>query len=144
GRVFGAAVQPLVQLSLHRHRAVAVQASSVEVGGAGLVVAGWSESGKTETVLALIEGGGRFVTDKWTVLSEAGRIAPFPAAVFIRRWVLEYLPRLAASLSLKAKGQLGAGRIASAVSRPVRSIGRRNPALGHLSETFDRAVPLLD
>src|SRR5438552_17025550 len=45
-RVFGAAVQPLVQLSLHRHGAVAVHASSVEVGGAGLVVAGWSESGK--------------------------------------------------------------------------------------------------
>src|SRR5207245_1885206 len=54
-RVFGAAVRPLVQLSLHRHGAVAVHASSVEVGGAGLVVEGWTDSCYMGSGLGLYE-----------------------------------------------------------------------------------------
>ena len=46
-------VRPALQLALLDHDAAAVHSAAVEIDGRGVVVAGWSESGKTETALAL-------------------------------------------------------------------------------------------
>lgn len=143
-RVFAPVVRPLLQLALHRHGGVAVHGSSVVIDGSGVVVAGWSESGKTETVLAMMESGARFVSDKWTIVSDDGQIAPFPAAVFLRRWVIPYLPRLRASLSLGARGHLVAGRLAAGLAGPVGRLGAAGPALAFVAGSYERLVPLAD
>jgi serine kinase of HPr protein (carbohydrate metabolism regulator) len=57
-----------MHLGLMRRDAVAVHSAAVEMDGQAVLIAGWSESGKTETALALMEAGARFVSDKRTVL----------------------------------------------------------------------------
>jgi hypothetical protein len=137
-RVFATLVRPAMHYGLHRHEAVAVHSAAVELGGRAVLVAGWSESGKTETALALMEAGARFVSDKWTVLGADGEASAFPINVGIRRWVLPHLEQLAASLPLAARAQLGAAGGAAALSRPLR---QRAGRLGALAE---RAVALAD
>jgi hypothetical protein len=143
-RVFGPVVRPVLQLGLHRHGALAVHASSARLGGTGVLVAGWSESGKTETILALLEAGARFVSDKWTIVGREGSMSAFPVPIFVRRWVLQYLPRLAASVGPRARALLLAGRAADALSEPARRIGAKGPGLAMASSTFLRAAALAD
>jgi hypothetical protein len=129
-------IRPLVQRSgLDRGVAVA-HASTVAVDGAGILIAGWSESGKTETALAMAERGATFVGDKWTILippETRGRAAPaslaaYPSSVGIRGWVLPSLPRLSATLGAKRKARLTVGRAAAAVGRGASGIGSLHQA----------------
>jgi hypothetical protein len=133
-----------MQLALHRHGAAALHASAATVDGRGIAIAGWSESGKTETMLALIEAGGRFVSDKWTVLGSDARIATFPNTVFVRRWVLDHLPRLRATLSRSASMRLRAGAVGAAMVPVARRVGRLGPGLGFLASTYERAPSVAD
>jgi hypothetical protein len=118
-RIFGWVVRPALQMGMPRRGAVAMHAAAVALDGGAVVVAGWSESGKTETALALIERGAHFVSDKWTVLGEDGEVSAFPIGVGIRRWVLPHLPRLQAALPRAARGQFRVARAAAAALRPV-------------------------
>jgi hypothetical protein len=136
--IFSTLVRPAMHCSLHGHEAVAVHSATVELGGRAVLVAGWSESGKTETALALMEAGARFLSDKWTVLGTDGEASAFPISIGIRRWVLAHLEQLAASLPRAARAQLGAAGAAAAVSRPLRV---RSGRIGALAE---RAVALAD
>ena len=80
------------------------------------MVAGWSESGKTEVALALAERGADFVGDKWTIVApttDGGARRPrgaLPSSVGMRDWVLPFLPRLSAHLGASRKARLAAGR----------------------------------
>jgi hypothetical protein len=122
-RVFRSAIRPALQVAFAtQHRALALHAASVVQDGAGIAVAGWSESGKTETALALMELGAGFLSDKWTLLGEDGQSSAFPISVGVRRWVLEYLPRLRRSVTRRSQVQFAAANVASMVLDPV---GRR-------------------
>jgi hypothetical protein len=143
-RAFGSAVRPALQLALLRSGGVALHSASVELDGAGIVVAGWSESGKTETALALIEGGASFLSDKWTVWDAGGELSTFPIGVGIRRWVLPYLPLLRKSLTRAARVQFAAAGAADRASRPLRGRRRGGRLTGLAGEALDRAVGLAD
>ena len=91
-------VRPALQVALPGRGAVAVHAAAVAIGGRAVLVGGWSESGKTETALALLERGATFVSDKWTVVGEDGTAAAFPITVAVRGGTLAHLPRLRAGL----------------------------------------------
>ncbi len=112
-------VRPALQLALLDRGTPVLHAACVEVEGRAVLVAGWSESGKTETALALLEEGGSFVSDKWTLLLPGARAGAFPISVGIRRWVLRYLPQLRSRLPRRARTQLGAAAFASAVVGPA-------------------------
>jgi len=139
-RIFAAVVRPTLQLVLLRNRCAAVHAAAVEIDGRAVLVAGWSESGKTETALALMEGGARFLSDKWTVVGADGEASAFPIGVGVRRWALSYLPRLAVSLPRPARARMRVAAAAAAVSRPLRD--RARP--GRLGSLADQAVVLAD
>jgi len=143
-RAFGTAVRPALQLALLRSGGVAVHSASVELDGAGIVVAGWSESGKTETALALMEDGASFLSDKWTVWDAGGELSAFPIGVGIRRWVLPYLPLLRESLTRAARAQFAAAGVADRASRPLRGRRRGGRLAGLAGEAMDRAVALAD
>ena len=137
-QVFGRLVRPALHLSLHARQCAAVHSASVELDGGAVLVAGWSESGKTETALALMEQGAAFLSDKWTILGADGEASAFPIGVGVRRWVLPHLPRLAASLPARARGRLAVAGLAAAASKPVRDRRGRAGALA------GRAVGLAD
>jgi hypothetical protein len=133
-------VRPLLQLGTLEHGAITVHGATVEVEGGGLLVCGWSESGKTETALALAEQGARFISDKWTILDGGGRLHAFPVPVGIRDWVLEYLPRLRAHLRTSQRARL---RLARTARRPLPLLTRRPTRLGTVLESqLDRAFTL--
>ena len=135
--VWGSAVRPALHLKLTARGGVAVHSAAVERGDGAILVAGWSESGKTETALALMESGARFLSDKWTVLAPGGASA-FPIGVGVRRWVLAYLPRLRGTLPRAARARLVvAGGLARATGPLRRGEGRA-------AEIFERGVALAD
>jgi hypothetical protein len=143
-RIFRGLVRPALQIAFLRNGAVAVHSASVEVDGGGIVIAGWSESGKTETALAFVESGARFVSDKWTILRPGLTIGAFPIGVGIRRWVLGYLPRLRAELPHRARLQLAAAGLASGLSKPLRALPAPGRVGGLAVDALDRLVALGD
>jgi hypothetical protein len=133
-------VRPLLQLGTLEHGAITVHGATVEVEGGGLLVCGWSESGKTETALALAEQGARFISDKWTILDSDGLLHAFPVSVGIRDWVVEYLPRLRAHLRTSQRARL---RVARTARRPLPLLTRRPTQIGSALESqLDRAFTL--
>jgi hypothetical protein len=131
-RVFRTAVRPAMHVALAASgRAVAVHAAAVTIDGGAIVVAGWSESGKTETALGLMERGASFLSDKWTLLGTDGLASAFPISIGVRRWVLRYLPTLRSSLTRSARLQFAAAGLVSVVLEPVagRSVRSRVAAL---------------
>jgi hypothetical protein len=151
-RLFRTAIRPAMQVSAAvSGRAVAVHAATVTMGGGAIVVAGWSESGKTETALGLMESGAQFLSDKWTLLDPAAGASAFPISVGVRRWVLEYLPTLRASLTRGARAQFALARLAAVGLDPIagRSAGARSGAFvadaaRRVSELGDRAAFEID
>jgi hypothetical protein len=133
-------VRPLLGLGTLQHGAITVHGATVEGEGGGLLVCGWSESGKTETALAVAEQGARFISDKWTIVDADGRLHAFPVSVGIRDWVLQYLPRLRAHLRGAQRARLG---VARAARRPLPLLSRRPTRLGLAVESqLDRAFTL--
>lgn len=138
GGLFRRVVRPALQLAMPARGCVALHGAAVELDGSAIVVAGWSESGKTETALALAELDGRFVADKWTAVRPDLSVAPFPISVGIRRWAVEYLPRLRDHLPWRARAQLRLAGAASAATLPVRR------GTGIVADAAERAVLLGD
>ncbi len=142
--IFGVVVRPVLQLALLGRGCVAVHAAAVEVAGRAVLLAGWSESGKTEVALALLEQGAAFLSDKWTVLDSDGSASVFPIGVGVRRWALRYLPRLAHSLPPNARRQLRAAAFAASVSRPARRATAGTGARGRVGELFEQGLAMVD
>ena len=144
-RVFRTAVRPASQVALAASgRAVAVHAASVTIDGGAIVVAGWSESGKTETALGLMEQGASFISDKWSLLDSAATASAFPISVGIRRWVLRYLPTLRSSLTRGARVQFRAASIASFALAPVATRSSRSRTAGIVADGARRALAIGD
>src|SRR5919202_225078 len=121
--------------ALHARGAVAVHSAAVVVDGRAVLVAGWSESGKTETALALAERGAVFLSDKWTIVGDDGTAAVFPIGVGVRGWVLDHLPRLRAALGATPRARL-------AIAGAGRAAARRLPAEG--GDALGRLIGLAD
>jgi hypothetical protein len=142
--IYPLAVRPALHLALGRRGAVAVHSATVVLDGAAVIVAGWSESGKTETALGLAEEGAQFLSDKWTVLGPDGMVGAFPMRVGVRRWVLPHLPRLRARLSPAARGQMTVAAGVGVMARPLRRLEGRGGAPARLAAMSERAVALAD
>jgi hypothetical protein len=143
-RILGLVIRPALQLALLDREAGAIHAAAVDLDGVGLVIGGWSETGKTETALAFAEAGGRFISDKWTIVGSDGLISAFPIPVGIRRWVVPYLPRFQRALPRRARAQLRAAAIAATAARPLLGRKAKGPVGGLLSGALRHAVALGD
>lgn len=144
GYAFKPYVRSALQLAMAHSDAACMHATSVEIGDGAVLIAGWSESGKTETALALLENGARFQSDKWTVVSADGTAAAFPIAVGIRGWALRYLPTLRAALPASARRQLQASRFATTVTGGLVGSSPRGRVGRTLVAALRRAVALAD
>lgn len=101
-----------------------VHGCAVQLPGAVPLIVGWSESGKTETALALAARGGILTGDKWSLLGNDGRLVAAPGPIHIRDWVAEYLPELAPVITAPARGRAS---LAGLSERSLRTIARRFP-----------------
>ena len=137
-------VRPALHHRLHHRGSVAVHSAAVQQGDRATLLAGWSESGKTEVALALVERGAGFLSDKWTVAGADGEVSAFPVSVGIRGWVLEALPTLRASLPAAARSRLTAARVLDAATRRLRTAGGRGRVLSSATHGLTRAVELGD
>jgi hypothetical protein len=144
GPLFRTVVRPALQTAAVRHDAVAVHSAAVEVDGQVVLLAGWSESGKTETALALMEAGAGWLSDKWTFVGGDGEASAFPITVGVRRWVLPYLPRLAAALPRAARVQVAAAGAVAAATQPLRRRAGRGGGIGAAAVVAERMVGLAD
>lgn len=142
GPLFRRHVRFALQLAMWPRDAVCVHGSSVLVEGRGVLVAGWSESGKTEAALALMETGAGFVSDKWTIVGSDGTLATFPITIGIRRWALPFLPRLRAHLPMRARGQFAAAAAVDSFARHARRFPWR--AVTSSRRMAEQAVLLAD
>lgn len=144
-RIFRTAVRPAMQVGLAASgRGVAVHAASVTVDGGAIVIGGWSESGKTETALGLMERGASFLSDKWTLVGADAQASAFPISVGIRRWALRYLPTLKSSVSRSARVQFTAAGLASLALEPVAGLPARSRSAGFLADGARRAIAIGD
>ena len=144
-RVFRTAVRPAMHVAMATSgRAVAVHGAAVTLDGGTIVVAGWSESGKTETALGLMERGASFLSDKWTLLGPDALASAFPISVGVRRWVLEYLPTLRSSLTRAARVQFGVAGLASVALEPVAGRPSRSRTAGFVADGARRAMAIGD
>ena len=146
GSCWGDVVRPGMHQALRNRGCVAVHAAAVDGGVVGgTLLCGWSESGKTEVALALVEAGADFLSDKWTVAGQDGHISTFPIGVGVRGWVMQALPRLQAALPTRARAQLAASRLVRAAASPILNYkGGRLATLAtntilHAVELGDRA-----
>ena len=138
-------VRPAMHQALGNRHAVAVHGAAVDGGPTGgTIVSGWSESGKTEVALALVEAGASFLSDKWTVAGPDGEISAFPVGVGVRGWALTALPQLQASLPRRARAQLVAARLARAGAGPLVDRGGRGRVTRLATGMIGRAVELGD
>jgi hypothetical protein len=143
-RLFSSLIRPTMQVGMLRREAATVHAASVEIDGSAILVAGWSESGKTETALALMERGARFVSDKWTVVSADGRAAPFPISVGVRRWVLPYLPTLRRAMPRSSSARFLVAGAARAVVTPILRSRRGGRLAGLIDQAARQGLALAD
>src|SRR5688500_1583912 len=144
GTLVGRVLRPALQTLLPGSGAVAVHGTAVETDAGAVIVAGWSESGKTEGALGLLEQGARFVSDKWSVVGADGDVSAFPIGVGIRRWVLPHLPRLRAALPRRARAQLAVASGTRSVVAPALARSWSGPVGQRAADTASRALALAD
>lgn len=124
GSIIRSVIRPALQISMLDADAVAIHAACVQMDGKAVAVAGWSETGKTEVALGLMELGGRFISDKWTVIGDDRTAATFPIGVGVRRWVLDALPTLRGSLPAGARARMRGAAVMGVLTTPLRHLGR--------------------
>lgn len=145
GKCWGEVIRPAMHQALRNRDAVAVHGAAVDGGPTGgTLVSGWSESGKTEVALALVEAGASFLSDKWTVAGPNGRISAFPVGVGVRGWVMTALPQLQASLPRRARAQLAAARLVRVGTAPLVDRGGGGRVTRLVTGMVVRAVELGD
>lgn len=64
---------PILNLTVLSKGIIPLHASAFTYNGTGVVVTGWAKGGKTETLLAFMAQGARYVGDEWIYISEDGR-----------------------------------------------------------------------
>lgn len=114
-----------LNLTVLAHGALPLHASAFLHDGRGVVVTGWSKGGKTESVLAFVARGARFVGDEWVYVEPDGAtVHGIPEPLRLWDWHLRQLPYLRARIGRGERARLAALRSAAAAAR-----GRRLTAL---------------
>jgi hypothetical protein len=98
-----------------------LHASAFTVGGTGVLVTGWAKSGKTESLLACINQGAKYVGDEWVYLTADRQMLGIPEPIRLWAWHLDQLPDLAGARSRGERLGLSAwkamGAMATSMSR---------------------------
>jgi len=115
-----------------------LHASAFCVGDRGVLVTGWAKSGKTETLLAGLGDGIRYVADEWVYLTPDGRMCGVPEPIRLWAWHLDQLPAVLRARPRADRLRLSGWRAAAALARAGARV--RLPG----ADVLRRGSPLLD
>jgi hypothetical protein len=96
----------LVNLSVLARGVVPVHAAAFDLDGLGVLVTGWSKSGKTETLLAMASRGARYIGDEWVYLDADGFMSGLPEPMRLWSWHLRELDGFGPPLPLTTRAGL--------------------------------------
>ena len=132
---------PILNLTALARGALPLHAAALNYGGKGILVTGWSKGGKTETLLAFMARGARYIGDEWVYVDAQGEtMHGIPEPVRIWDWHLQQMPQLRRALPGTSRGRLRFLRALLAVEGRLASTrARRLPVV----RLLQRARPLL-
>lgn len=84
----------LINLTALSKGVLPLHASAFTSGSTGVLVTGWAKGGKTESLLACMAQGARYVGDEWVYLSDNGQMMGLPEPIRLWSWHLRQLPDL--------------------------------------------------
>jgi hypothetical protein len=85
---------PILNLTVLSKGALPLHASAFTYDGTGVLTTGWAKGGKTETLLAFMANGARYVGDEWVYLSDDGqRMYGIPEPIRLWNWHFRELPQ---------------------------------------------------
>jgi hypothetical protein len=112
----------IVNLTALAKGVVPLHAAAFVHRGQGVLVTGWAKGGKTETLLAFMADGARYVGDEWVYLLPGGRrLCGIPEPVTLWDWHLDDLPAFRAAARPRDRAVMRAARAA------IRADERRLP-----------------
>lgn len=115
----------LVNLCVLANGGLPLHAAAFEIEGTGVVVTGWSKGGKTESLLAALDSGARYVGDEWVYLYDGGeRAIGVPEPIRVWDWYLDQLRTIRPDLS--TADRMRSRVLSSAVDVTERAEGVRN------------------
>ncbi len=98
---------PIVNLIALGKGYLPLHAAAFEHRGRGVVATGWSKGGKTETLLAFMANGARYVGDEWVYLaSDGSSMFGIPEPIRVWSWHLDSLPVYRRALSSGQRARL--------------------------------------
>jgi hypothetical protein len=133
---------PLLNATLLARAHLPLHAAAFVHAGRGVVATGWSKGGKTETLLAFMARGARYVADEWLYLAPGGaRMFGIPEPIRVWSWHLRSLPELRARLSRGARARLSMLDLVAGGMRRATGDGTRHGTLA--TRTLNRAAALV-
>jgi hypothetical protein len=130
----------LTRLAFLRKNYVSLHGAAFLYNGKGILVAGWSKGGKTETLVSFANHGAHYIADEWVLLSGDGqRMLGLPIPVTLWDWQLEQMsPDLLPKMSSERKTLFRSIRSLEAVHNtfgrgrlkdffPLKALGRLMP-----------------
>lgn len=134
---------PILNLTLLGRGYLPLHASAFVHKGTGVVATGWSKGGKTETLLAFMAQGARYVADEWLYLAPGGTgMFGIPEPIRVWGWHLDSLPELRSRLTRGQRARLSLlGMVAGGMKRATADGQRHGSAA---TRTLNRASALLE
>jgi hypothetical protein len=121
---------PIVNLTALNKGVLPMHASAFSYNGLGVLTTGWSKGGKTETLLAAMARGARYIGDEWVYISADGRrIWGIPEPIRVWEWHLQSMPAYRTQLGRQARLRL-------------RMLNLVTQLLTHATATRRRAAPI--
>ena len=104
---------PILNVTALAKGALPLHASAFGFNGKGVLTTGWSKGGKTETLLAFMAHGARYVGDEWVYITGDGkRMHGIPEPIRVWDWHLQYLPKYRALVSRSERARHRAIKLA--------------------------------
>jgi hypothetical protein len=94
---------PVLNVTALASGVVPMHAAAFDLDGLGVLVTGWSRSGKTETLLAFGDRGARYVGDEWVYLHPDGTLTGLEEPMRVWSWHLRQLDGRAPRLPLSTR-----------------------------------------
>jgi hypothetical protein len=122
---------------------VLMHAASFVYSGKGVLVAGWEEGGKTETLLPFMAAGARYIAEENTVVSGTdGTLFGLARPVHLWGWHFRYLPQYWARVPVRDRNRIRVTQFYQGVSRAVAHVTSRTSLPARLIRRFDHELSL--
>lgn len=118
-RAYYYVVLPLLKLFFNRHGCTFIHSAAVEMDGKRYALCGWGGTGKTNTLLRLIERGAVYLSDDLTVVDRQGNLYPFPRSINVYHYNLEGVPGLARRMTRRQRMRARIASIGGALASSI-------------------------